>query len=170
MTTGHLITHLQLALLGDVYLGQLHDARWEFVPYRYLELASLVGAKHVIVLQVVVVHHAANQRTVVRITHPTVAVDGQVVEAVQDFLREFHALLDLFFLVVVVDSLAHLAAHQLHQLLYEHLLECCCFDVEFLIDGFQNSFVRCFGLAVLDGAREQLLVDDNPLSRRWHFQ
>ena len=164
MTTGHLIAHLQLALLGDVDLGQLHDARWEFVPDSHLELASLVRTEYVVVLQVVVVHHAAYQRAVVRVTYPTVAVDGQVVEAVQDLLREFHTLLDLLFFVVVVDPLAHLATYQFHQLLHEHLLECCCFDVEFLIDGFQNGFVSCLGLAVLDGAREQLLIDDYPLS------
>jgi len=42
VTAGHLVAHHQLALLGDVDLGELNDARRKFVADGDLELAQLV--------------------------------------------------------------------------------------------------------------------------------
>ena len=151
MAACHLVTHLQLTLLSNIDFGQFDDARWQLVSNGNLEFPALVCSKDVVVLQVVIVNHSSHQPAVVFISDPTIAVDCQVIQAVQDFLSELHSLLDLLFLVVVVDALANLASDKLHQLLYQHLFQSCCLNVKFFIDGLQDSLVSSFGFSILDG-------------------
>ena len=40
VTSGHLVAHADLALLGDVYLGHLHDSGGKFVAYGDVELLA----------------------------------------------------------------------------------------------------------------------------------
>ena len=170
VATGHLVPHLQLALVGDEDLGQLHDARGELVPDGHLELLPLEGAEQVVVLQVVVVDHTLDQGVVALVAGPAVGVDDAEVQRLKGTLRELHALLDLHLLVVVLHALGGLAADDLHQLLHEGLPQCGGLLVEFSVDGLEDGLVRRLGLAVLDHAGEEHLVDDDPVGTRSELQ
>ena len=170
MTTGHLVPHLELALVGDENLGQFDDARGQLVTDGHLELLPLEGAEQVVVLQVVVVNHALDEGVVALIPGPTVGVDDAEVERLKGTLRELHTLLDLHLLVVVLHALGGLAADDLHQLLHEGLAQCCSFLVEFSVNGLEDGLVGRLGLAVLDHAGEQHLVDDDSAGARSEFE
>ena len=129
-----------------------------------MELLALVHAQEVVVLEVVVVDEAGSQCAVVCVANPAVAVDDQEVQAGEHLLGELDTFLDLLFFVVVEDALTDFAAHNLHQLLHEQFLQRRSLLVEILVDRFQDGLVARLGLAVLDSAAEELLVDDHTLA------
>ena len=110
--------------------------------------------------------HTLDQGVVALVAGPAVGVDDAEVERLKGTLRELHALLDLHLLVVVLHTLGGLAANDFHQLLHEGLAQCGGLLVEFSVDGLEDGLVRCLGLAVLDHAGEEHLVDDDPVGAR----
>ena len=79
VTSGHLITHLQLALLGDDDFGHLHDACGQFVSYTDRELSAAVYTCYVADLNLVVVQQVVDEFILLIVCGPRTARQVRIV-------------------------------------------------------------------------------------------
>ena len=79
MASGHLVTHLELAFLGDVDLGHLNDARLrELVAVGEVVLLTLDGGIGLLPLDRIVVDRGLDQRVGMCVASPVARSEVQV--------------------------------------------------------------------------------------------
>ena len=167
MTTCHLVAHLQLALLGDVHLGQLDDAGRQLVAVGEVVLLAFHAGVELLVLDDVVVDGLPYEVVGVCVAHPFVRIEIQVVDLFEHLAAELHALAVELGAEIVLDTLRRLVLEDRPEFLHQ--------------DGFQSGGVfgelcvqlvelHLFGLfallVVLVDTAEQLLVDHHAEERR----
>src|SRR5690606_13735926 len=162
MASRHLVPYLQLTLLGDVYLGQLHDSGRKFVPYGDGELVPSQVSLDIVQFDLVVVQQIGHQGIGLVVRGPASSHQmGKVVHRVQHFYGVFLSFRKYFLPEVVHYPLGGLPVDQAEQFLDQHILQLLELD---LVVHFQTGngllVLGTFPL-VLDGPGEQFLVDDH---------
>ena len=171
MTAGHLVSHAQLALLGNVHFGQLDNSGREFVPVGQVVFLALENRIQFLVLDRIVVDRLFDQRIQTRVARPFIGADIQVVEFGQHFLRETRPLRDQFHPEIIADTDRRFVFEQRPQFFDQTLFQRIGLLQELGLHLFQ---LRLFGslalLAVLIGAAEQFLIDHDAEQRRLRLQ
>ena len=83
VASGHLVSHLQLPLLCDIYLGQLDDARRQFIAHGDGELLSAVDPSEIAHLDLVVVQQIFDQCILRLVCGPGSPDTGEVLNGVE---------------------------------------------------------------------------------------
>ena len=165
MATGHLVTHTDLALLGNIDLGQLHDARGQLVAHRDVALLAAQLGLHALALVQVVHDRSTNHVVDVAIGGPLAQVHRlKVLNGSKQFGREHLTLGNQFGIheVLHTSRLAILGQHIqfLEQLLTQVGLHGCI-----LLFEFSNLRVTAT-CALLHGACIELRTHNHALERR----
>ena len=169
MTSGHLVTDSDLPLLGDIDLGDLHNAVRKLVTDLYLVHLSLaLGLSH-LVGQAVVVDEFLDEQVGVLIGGPVAGVDVLEVNGLQFLNADLLALGDDLDIVEVVDARALLALCQDGQSLEEISVQLRGLLVKLLLNKVKACFLISFGgssVALFGGFGVERCLDDCSAERR----
>ena len=167
VTAGHLITHLELALLGDDYFGHFHDACRQFVSNADGELLTAVYPHNVANLNLVVMQQCIHQSVSVVVGSPgTPREVGVVNHGVERLEGVFSAFRNNVFIEVVDHALAGFSAHKLRQFVDEYGANGFQVCYQFKIKLLEIFFVSDALALVFHAATEQLLVNNYPTDAR----
>ena len=92
---------------------------------------------------------------------PAVTLDTVILEVLQCGNGKLAALVDDLGVGIVLHALADLVLGELHELVDEHVLQLVLLGLVFLVNLGERHLVLLLCLTGLDGAREELLVDDH---------
>ena len=160
MATSHLIADAHLTLLGHINLRHLDNARGQLVTDGDGKLATLeLGIEELILLDEVD-DQLGDEPVDVSIAGPADELYACVFEAVEVGLGELRTLGNHLGTLVILHALRREVLGELEELVDEDCLQVVDLHVEFLVDLRQTLLVAQLLLTGLDGAGEQLLVDD----------
>ena len=170
MTTGHLVAHADLTLLGDIDLGHLHDTRGEFVTDRNIEfLTAQLGIILFVFLQVVD-DGGTNQLILGGIGRPLAHLYGGIVDLVEDSLGKLGSLGNDVGTHEVFHTLRNLTLSEDEQLVDENGFQAVHLLFILFVELGQNGFVAQFRFFLLDGTREEVGTDNYTFQRGGSFQ
>ena len=170
MTACHFIAHLQFAFLGNIHLGHLHNSVWQVITNGSNKLSAVINTKDLLVLNDVVVDQRFNQFVYILVGCPLTRVNTQVINTHQHFLGEFDLFRYNLFLEIIVDTLRCFPRNQHCKLIYKFGFQFLRILCKFIIKHLHHVFFLGFHFAVLDHAREELLINDHSLHRRRRFK
>ena len=180
VTTGHLVTHLQLALLGDVDLRHLDDTRLrQLVAVGQVVLLALDGRVGLLPLDGIIVNRGLDERVDVRIARPLARTEVEVArhdagllvrrlvgQLLEQLLRELRAGGIELHAEVVGDARRGLALEQRPELRYEQLGQVGNLPGELLVELLELQLLGVLALlAVLAGAAVELRVNHHAVQR-----
>ena len=163
VTTGHLVTHAQFALVGDIDLGHLDDTVGQLVTDGGVELLTHHLGEEGTLLNQVVADDFRNQPVELGVVGPLRYGHVGVVDFAEELLGELGTLGHHHVLGVVVDVVGNLAVEQFVQLGDNTLFQCGHILFEGSVDFLQNVLVFRLAFAVLHHAGEGLGIDDHTL-------
>ena len=159
MAAGHLVTHANLALLGNVDLGQLHDARRQLITLSGIVFVALLLGLELLIFHSEAVDNAVNQIVVRLVGRPFGRVDCQIINVFENFGRKLRAFGHNLQTKIVFHTLRSLAEQQRAELLDQSATQLGDALLEFLVDFGKNGLLARTRLAVLHDAREQALAN-----------
>ena len=166
MTTGHLVADTNLALLGNINLSHLDDARRQFVADGEGELLALLfGIQNLVFLQVID-DKFTDEGVRVLVLCPSTQLDSSVVEVLERALGKLGTGGDNLGSHVVLHTQRHLAAGQFLEFLNQDGLEVADLILEFGVNLRQFLTVAVLVGTCLHRLREEFLVDDHTAERR----
>ena len=180
MAAGHLVAHLELALLGDVDLGHLDHARLrQLVAVREVVLLALDGGVGLLPLDRIVVDRGLDQRIGVLVARPAAGTQVEVAhrhagllvrrlagDLLQQLLRELRAGRIELQSEVVGDAARGLALKQRPQLGHQALREFGDLSRELLVELLQCGALGALALlGLLARTAVKLGVDHHAVQR-----
>jgi len=166
VTTGKLITNLDLTLLCDIDFGHLQDTGRQLITNGNGELATVLLSSKLLVLADIVHDQLLDESVDVLIIGPTVALDAIILEVLKCWHCELAALGENLRLGIVFHALASLAVGERHQLVNEHVLQLVALCLILLIDLLKLDLILFLRLTRLLCTLEEFFVDDNTTQRR----
>ena len=170
MSSGKLVAHANLTLLGHIHLGHLQYARGKLVANGYGKLLAL----HLGVKQLVLLHEVDDelryQLVGVVVVGPLAYLHVAILQVLQVGHGELAAVGYHLCASIVLHSLRDLAVGKHEQLLNEDVLQVVNLCLILLVNLGQEHLVLLLRLARLNGTREYLLVNNHTCQRRVGLQ
>ena len=154
MTSGHLIAHAYLTLLGNIHFGHLHDTRRKFISDRNIEfLTTQLGIIFFILLQIID-DGSAYQFVLSGIGRPLAYLYRRIIDFIQNSLSEFRSLRHDIGSHEIFHTLRNLTLCQNKQLIDENGFQTVHLFFIFLVEFRKNGFVAEFRFFLFNGTRE----------------
>src|SRR5690554_7862414 len=119
MSTGHLIPNGNLPFLGNIHLGQLHNASGQLIANGDVVFLTLFFGFKLLKLDAVVMNNPGNKVVLVLIGGPLIGIHIQVIHLLQDLLRKLSSLGYYINTQVVLNTLTGFSVYQREQFIYE---------------------------------------------------
>ena len=150
MTAGHLVAYADLALLGDAYLGHLHDARGKVVTVGDVVLLTVKLALNLLGLAHIVSHKLSDHLVDAGIISPVAQYHCLIVEAVEIHVIKTSAALHYLYAEEILHAARNKPLGQRVHLLNENIANFALASLKFFLDLLKHR-IRCLaaGLALV---------------------
>ena len=170
VTTCHLVTDAQFALVGDIDLGHLDNTGGQLRTNGRVEHLAGLPSRDVTNLDQIVADDVSHQTVDLAVVRPLGDGHRGEINRVQQLLGELGTLLDDHVLGIVMDVMGNLAFQYSIQLGDGHFVQLVVLHLILVLDGLDQILVFSFGLAVLHQTGQGLGADDHTLHARGGLQ
>ncbi len=170
VTTGHLVTNTQFALVGNVNLRHLNNACRQFRTDSGIKHLTCLLRIEFSDLDKVIADNLGNQTVDLSIVGPFGNGNGCEINCVQHLLGELGTLGNHDILGIVMNVMGNLAFQNLVQLGYCHIMQVVELRLVFLLNFSYDILIFGFGFSVFDTSGQILRTDNHTLHGWRRFQ